>query len=686
MRKRTLYGMLIILLLAGNCFRVFSQEQKKNSDSLDIYEMTLEQLLTIKAHGVPTELEAIINSLISVASKKPLSTRESPSIVSLITAEEIRTSGARDLIDVLRLVPGIDFAMDVYGVIGIGIRGNWAHEGKVLMLVDGMEMNEILYGTNQFGNHFPVDCIKKIEIIRGPGSAIYGGYAEYGVINIITKNGEDINGISAHGTYGQMEKTYGRRNVSLAAGKSFEGGNVSLYATKGQGNRSDQEYTDIYGTSFDMNGNSEINPMNVNLGLNIEGFSFHGMVDQYHTTVRDVYDVARVNRAIYVQDFNSYIWDAKYVLKASDNFSLTTRAGYKYQLPWATATVEDKSDDFRKTTSRLTGSISGSYNFTRKFNIVVGAERFRDVAIDEVKGSYFENGEKTVRYFNDAVFAQSLLKHRLVNIILGARFDNHSDYGSSFSPRIGLTKKIKRLHFKLLYSRAFRAPSIENITQKDSTGIKPETTAVTELETGYQLTRKSILTVNIFDINAKDPIVYYYDPLNNLDRYHNLGKSGSRGIEAEYRIKEKWGNVSLNYSFYSAGSKEKIPAQEVSENKNMLLAFPANKISVSGNYLLLNKINISPSMNYFTERYGYASVDSAGDPLLEKFPSALLLNLFVSKENLFVHGLHAGIGMYDILSQHFKFIQAYNSGHAPLPGPSREVVFKVGYDLNSRKK
>src|ERR1700740_1155798 len=111
-------------------------------DTVNYYDMTLEQLLSLKAHGVPSELEKLINSLISVASKKPLNVRESPSIVTLVTAEEIKNSGARDLIDVLRLVPGIDFGVDEQGVVGIGMRGNWAHEGKVLLLLDGTGRNE----------------------------------------------------------------------------------------------------------------------------------------------------------------------------------------------------------------------------------------------------------------------------------------------------------------------------------------------------------------------------------------------------------------------------------------------------------------------------------------------------------------------------------------------------------------
>jgi len=123
-------------------------------------------------------LEELLNVDLTVASRRALSARESPGIVTLLTREELRRAGVRDLVDALRLVPGFSFGVDVQGVAGAGVRGFWAHEGKVALFIDGVEMNEALYSTLQFGHHYPVELIEKIEIIRGPGSAVYGGTAE----------------------------------------------------------------------------------------------------------------------------------------------------------------------------------------------------------------------------------------------------------------------------------------------------------------------------------------------------------------------------------------------------------------------------------------------------------------------------------------------------------------------------
>lgn len=654
-----------------------------DSITVDYYDMTIEQLQQLKAVGVSSELEQLINSLIGVASIKPLSGRESPSIISLITEEEIQKSGARDLMDVLSLVPGFDFGVDVEGVVGLGMRGNWAHEGKILLLLDGQEMNENLFGTTQFGNHFAVDQIKKIEIIRGPGSAIYGGYAEYGVINIITKNGKDINGISLSGTYGQMKNDYGRRNVNLSLGKKFGEFQISGSVFMGQGNRSDQDFTDFYDSTYNMGGgNSKLDPTNVNVGLTYKGLSARFILDNYYTTTGDGYDVVKAPSQ---QEFNSSFAEIKYAFKLGEKFTITPRINYKQQAPWKTE-ADSITEAYYKIVDRYTGNLTMSYTVNRKINIIFGGEVYSDFAKDMVDSSFFTNGKKQVNYLNTAAFAQSVIKLRLVNIILGARFDNHNAYGSAFVPRLGLTKRIDNFHFKLLYSNAFRAPTIENINLSDSVGIKPEITSIAELELGYEIRRNSIITINFFDISTKNTIAYYYDDSTDTDAYHNIGETGSRGVELEYKFRDKWGFINLNYAFYTVAGKEKIADYEVPENKSVLLAFPSHKINLGAGFNITKQFSINPSVSYRGERYGYTSIDTLGNGVIEKFSPMVLANIFLRYEDLFIKGLDLGVGVYDIFDQRVKYIQPYNSNHAPLPGPSREFIVKLSYTLKAKKE
>ncbi|MGZ3863949.1 MAG: TonB-dependent receptor plug domain-containing protein [Bacteroidia bacterium] len=700
MNKR-LYSLLFVLLLSLACFKSLAQADSVKTisdltivtgdstkkDSVNYYDMSLEQLLSLRGHNLPTELEKLVNSLISVASKKPLSVRESPSIVSLITADEIKAMGARDLMDVLRMVPGIDFGVDVLGVTGLGMRGNWAHEGKVLVLIDGQEMNEILFGTTQWGNHYPIDQIKKIEIIRGPGSAIYGGYAEYGVINIITKQGEDINGVTVSGIYGQGQTDFMRRNVNVSAGEKKGDFQWSMSSMIGEGQRSDAYYKDIYGDSVRLRGKSQLNPAYVNFGASYKGFSFRGIGDFYHTTTIDGNDAVLAHP--FTQNFNSMYYELKYVWKINNKLTITPKLNYKNQSPWATPDGDSTNASYIKTATRTTGNITASYSPTRKINIVAGGEYYRDLAIDNLAGDTFYNGKNSVNFYNYAFFTQGLVKTRLVNIILGARYDKHNVYGDAFVPRVGFTKKINRFHFKALYSNSFRAPSIENINLSLASGILPERTQVGEVELGYQLTHNSILTVNLFDITTKNPIVYYFDANSQMDVYQNQKSTGTSGIEAEYRLKTDFGSIGFNYSYYTAKGKSQIAAYHVADDSSKLLGFASHKFNLNLLFNFTENLSFNITASFYGARYGYTKVDTGLVPVIEKFEPVALINMFLNYKTP-VKGLTVGAGVYDLKNERYKYIQPYSNastpGHAPLPGPGREFVFKLSYDLNFKPR
>jgi len=643
--------------------------------------MSLEQLIKLKAHGVPSEMEKLINSLISVASKKPLNTRESPSIISLITDEDIKLSGARDLIDVLRTIPGFDFGVDVEGVVGVGVRGNWANEGKVLLLFDGMEMNEILFATLQFGNHYPVDQIKRIEIIRGPGSAIYGGFAAYGVINIISKQGDDLNGVALGGIYGQGETDFIRRNVNLSVGQKVKDFEYSFSGMMGEGQRSDQRYTDFSDSSYSMIRNSNLNPAFFNAALKFKGLSFRYIGDFYNTNMKDGYGDVVPGIAVH-ETFKSHFYDLKQVITASKKLTITPRITYKSQSPWKSNAYSGK-EAYNRTASRALGNVTASYNYNRYVNFVIGGEFYRDQAEDHVEDSYFSNGEQKISYYNYAFFSQGLIKTRFVNFIVGARYDKHSEYGDAFVPRVGLTKKYGAFHFKALYSKSFRAPSIENVNYSTIEGIKPELTQVNELELGYKLGRKSIITLNVFDISTKNPIVYFTDS-SNADFYINSGGSGTQGLEAEYKLKLNKINFGINYAFYTAANKDKIGDYEVAEDEPALLAFSNHRLNFNATCRPNKKLSVCLTASYYSARWAVTSVDTAGASVFEKLAPSTLLNIFINYEP--VKGLNIGIGAYDALSQKFLFVQPYDGGHAPLPGPTRELVFKLQYNLNFKKK
>lgn len=675
--RTTLLSFVILLSVL-----LYGQDTLK-SDSLDVYEMSLEQLMNLKAHGVPSELEALVNQLITAASKKPLSTRESPNIISLVTAEEIRSSGARDLMDVLNLVPGIQFGVDVEGVVGISMRGNWGHEGKVLVLMDGFEMNEIMFATTQFGNNYPVDQIDRVEVIRGPGSAMFGGFAEYGVINIITRSGEKINGLGTSLHFGTLGSKMGRVLYNVYAGKKKNHFEWKVSGLLGMGQRSASDYTDIYGTSYSMHGNSELSPSNLQLHLGYKGWSLRLMSDHLRTGVRDAYDVAK--DSVYREDFISNFGELKFQKNFKDRFGITARITSKIQAPWKTDVVDSITSAYHKIARRSSAYVAGSWNPTRKINLTIGAELYNDDARDKVDSSYFSNGEDRVSYFNQAYFLQSLVKTRFVNLILGARYDIHSEYGSAFVPRVGLTKRLNKFNFKLLYSNSFRAPSIENINLGPAEGILPEKTAVVEFELGYQIKKHHLLTLNFFDITTRDPIIYFYDDSLATDNYMNdTASMGTMGMEAEYRFKNKFGHITLSYSLYTAEGKDKVADYSVEEDESSLLGFAKHKFTLHASVDIGQRLTADLSSVFLGSRYAYTTVDSLGESVLEKLDPALQLNLCLRYR--LAKGIFFSLGCYDILNTNAVFIQPYNGYHAPLPGPGREFLFKLNVDMQAKEK
>ena len=135
---------------------------------------------------------------------------EAPGVITVITDEDIKNGGYRDIMEVLNRIPGFNLAADVQNGISFGVRGNWAEEAKLLFLLDGMPLNELSYGTFLIAQRVPLLNIKRIEVIRGSGSSKYGGIAALGVINIITKGGQELSGHRLLGSAGYSDQRTSR--------------------------------------------------------------------------------------------------------------------------------------------------------------------------------------------------------------------------------------------------------------------------------------------------------------------------------------------------------------------------------------------------------------------------------------------------------------------------------------------
>ncbi|MDH4061750.1 MAG: TonB-dependent receptor plug domain-containing protein, partial [Aquincola sp.] len=150
----------------------------------DLTALSLEQLLEVTVVG---------------ASKYEQKQSEVAAAVSVITRGEIQAFGWRTLADALASLPGIHTTYDrqyIYlGTRGFGLPGDLT--ARVLITINGNRVNDPVYDGGPVGHDFPLDMalVERIEFIPGPGGAVYGQNAMFGVVNVITRNGYDLDGV-----------------------------------------------------------------------------------------------------------------------------------------------------------------------------------------------------------------------------------------------------------------------------------------------------------------------------------------------------------------------------------------------------------------------------------------------------------------------------------------------------------
>ena len=163
------------------------------------------------------------NVEVTTASKEPEAVWKTPAAVFVITQEDIRRSGARNIPEVLRLAPGVEVAQVDSDHWSVGIRGFGAViASKLLVLIDGRSVYTPLFaGVYWQVQATPLEDIERIEVIRGPGGTIWGANAVDGVINIITKSAKDTHGSMLALGGGNVEQGTGDFRYGGGNGRGF---------------------------------------------------------------------------------------------------------------------------------------------------------------------------------------------------------------------------------------------------------------------------------------------------------------------------------------------------------------------------------------------------------------------------------------------------------------------------------
>lgn len=160
----------LLLTLAAPC-----------SAAIDAIHLSLEELLKVNIITTPKFAE---------------NPDQIPSVVSVLTSEDIRLYGWRTLGDALRTLQGFNVTDDhTYSYAGVrGISQPGDYRPRLQILIDGMSINENIFAGAPVDSAFPLDVglIERIEVIRGPSASVYGGDAMFGVINVVTRSGQSV--------------------------------------------------------------------------------------------------------------------------------------------------------------------------------------------------------------------------------------------------------------------------------------------------------------------------------------------------------------------------------------------------------------------------------------------------------------------------------------------------------------
>lgn len=493
-------------------------------------------------------LEDLLAVEVSTASKFPQVAREAPASITVITAEEMRRFGYRTLADALRGVRGFYSTYDRnYAYLGMrGFARPGDYNTRVLLLIDGHRVNDGVYDMAAMGTDFLLDVslIERIEVIRGPGSSLYGTNALFGVINVITNTGAtrkgahaDLRGgsqrtLDAAGSYGRV---FGDGRELLFAGSTYRSG--------GQQN--------IHYPEFD-----ETDPPAVAVGLDDDETSrVFGSFSAGRFSLRGggVHRVKQVPTASFDTVFGDgreattddrVFVDGVYEGSLGLGWTATARLAYDYYgyqgaYPLAEGDAVTLFTD-QSRAHAVTGELTARRRFGRLHLFTAGAEVRRDLenrqTASDSTGQYLDVAVPVTKsgvYIQDEIRPKPWL---LLNA--GLRLDRFSDFGARTTPRAGIVLLPRqRTAIKLLYGRAFRAPNpYERYYYTSESGrgleLRPEQIQSSEVVWEESLTRHIRLTATAFSYDVEQIIEQQATDASDI-YFENAGSTRGRGFEAE---------------------------------------------------------------------------------------------------------------------------------------------------------
>ena len=545
------------------------------------------------------------DTYVTTASKKKELVQEAPANISVITQNQIKELGANSLAEVLSFIPGITVIENYFGLTNIIFRGNYqeVYNNKSLMLINGHPTWECINGGYHL-EQIPLDAIKQIEVICGPGSVLYGTNAYAGVINIITFDGseEKINKASAKGG------SFNTQEYSLAGGAKK--GDFNFFATASYYESDGYEFNvkrDMIGKSkkFDYLNEYE----NAYVGVQYKELSLnYGYFNQ---------DKAKLGFLPMVdtgglQHFENYFTDLKWVHEVSDEVSMQVNMRYDrmrkdYDIYNRRGGVSTAPQDAIK----YGGELQMNFTPSDKISMTFGGswDKF-DINLD------WENRTKTVStvlgdliiyYTNDLEKqkdAYTNLNWKLfdsLSFVVGLRYSDYSTVGENIAPNAGLIYQVGDKNFiKFLYGEAFRNPNCYETANNmygiinSNPNLDAETIKTYSLGLDMFLADHYNLKTNLFFLSTYDTITRGDTNNDRVPEYLNGEGHEIWGVEVDLKVDITSGfNLFVNGTFNDGEMKD----------SDLDVAFLAKVTGNAGvNWKIVDPFMLNMNVQYIGER------------------------------------------------------------------------------------
>ena len=436
------------------------------------------------------------DQIVVTASRVATRSGDAPSAVTVFTEKDIRAMGATTLLDVLRYAPGLDVFQLNRSDSNVSVRGlNGLNSNKLLIMVDGRSIYEDVNGGIVWPiTNFLISRIKRIEIVRGTGSALYGANAFNGVINIITKTPHELanapSRTSLRAVVGEQGTTLNELLTSTptTSGWDFTFG-AGYNRADGYGERKPGAVRDSYTTpilTLDAQKKMKRGSFQIALGQSEarEDYSQTGLstlldLHLHNSYVMAQYGEEKVKNPVTARLFTNYYLSALPV----NSLLPPTPGGSAIHL------IDSTTFDF---------DLQQQRKLSPQHNAVYGAN-YRSILLRSQVTDITNAPRKHQQELYALYFQDDFRFSRKTHLFIGLRFDENSQYGFNFTPRLSLLHTLSKAEtLRLSYGTSFRSPTLLETYQdfilpmngnlalrlRGNRDLKPE--RVSSFELGYR--------------------------------------------------------------------------------------------------------------------------------------------------------------------------------------------------------